>query len=293
MQIDGSLSLDRSWLQVYAPATNTGSELVIGTDCVVTNTGGLYLYAGATTGSTTNGLALRVAGNVVIAPSSWIYPYSDAINGGSVFCTMRELMIAAGGGIDANAKGCADGTITHTNGFGPGGGYYGAGGGYGGQGGGGGGPTYGNSNAPTMPGSGCGFINGLTPARGAGGLIWIQARKITLNGTMTANAQDRIGYYQSGASGGGIYLRCKIWTGSGGTLTAKGGNAIAYTDGRGSAGGGGRIAVWREFDEYTGTITTNVAGGAIDPEENIIYAGQPGTIVWGFIAPAGTLFMVQ
>jgi hypothetical protein len=290
MRIDGTLSLDRSWLQVYAPATNAGSEFVIGTDCMLTNYAGLYLYAGATNAGVPYGLTWRVMRDVTVTTSSWVYAYSDATNGGSVFSTMRDLTIANGGGIDAAAKGFADGTATHTNGFGPGGGGYFGGGGYGGAGGGGAasGVTYGDSNAPALPGSGCGYIVGLAPARGAGGLIRIEAtRMITLNGTMTANGQDRSGYWQSGGSGGGIYLRCVTWAGTGGVLTAKGGNAISYAD-RGSAGGGGRIAVWFQRDLYAGGLTTNAAGGT-----GWVAAwtfGEPGTIVFGWIQRPGSVF---
>jgi hypothetical protein len=110
---------------------------------------------------------------------------------------------------------------------------------------------------------------------------------ITLNGTMTANGQDRSGYWQSGGSGGGIYLRCVTWAGTGGVLTAKGGNAISYAD-RASAGGGGRIAVWFQRDLYAGGLTTNAAGGTGWVEAWTF--GQPGTIVFGWIQRPGTVF---
>ena len=53
-----------------------------------------------------------------------------------------------------------------------------------------------------------------------------------------------------------------------------------------AGGGGGRIAVWRRFDQSTGVTSNYVSGG--DGEQT----GADGTIVWGWVPPAGTVIKI-
>jgi len=60
-----------------------------------------------------------------------------------------------------------------------------------------------------------------------------------VDGTLSANGGQALGYYGAG-SGGSIFLQCRRFSGSAtGLVTAAGGNG----DTRGGGGGGGRIAV--------------------------------------------------
>jgi hypothetical protein len=182
-------------------------------------------------------------------------------------------------------------TGVHDDGYGPGWGDASYGGGsYGGAGGWkaswstAGGGVYGSSNAPVQPGSGA----DKSGVGGGGGCVRIEAaQSVTLDGRIEADGAGLTGTYGSGSSGGGIYIRCSTFAGSG-ILSAKGGRG-GNNDGCG--GGGGRIAVWRATDRFTGAaLVDGGAGGTGDP------AGQPGTIVWGIFVgpkPTGALFAIR
>ncbi len=112
-------------------------------------------------------------------------------------------------------------------------------------------------------------------------------RKVTVNGTITANGIDGISQDGSG-SGGGIYIRCRTFAGDAtGILRANGGNGELVL-GKGAGGGGGRIAVLRLFHTYQGT--SSVTGGtAYSPHE-----GEDGTIFWGQLPiPRGSIFSIR
>lgn len=297
-RVDRNLTLSNAALRVYADTTNlNGSELVIGGNCVMTGRASLYLHAGMTNATVAHGLTMRMGGNLSLGTGSWIYAYSHITNGGSVFFTMSNLTVSAGGGFNADCLGYAGATNQGSYGWGPGAGggtiagQVATGGGYGGAGYGGmGGGTYGSSNAPVDPGSGAGRGIGDAYGGAGGGLVRIEAtRTVTLNGTITAEGEDKANYFNAGGSGGGIYIRCRTFAGSGGTLTAQGGDSMG-TAGRCAGGGGGRIAVWRQRDQYVGSVATNVAGGVADTPS---CSGAPGTVVWGWIPPPGTIFMVH
>ena len=106
-----------------------------------------------------------------------------------------------------------------------------------------------------------------------------------MNGSLTANGQNGLGNYAGGGSGGGIYVKCRVFAGSGGVLSAQGGNYGSYTSGGG--GGGGRIAVWRVTDRYTGAVATNVSGGVG------VNNGVVGTVYWGVLPTSGTVITLR
>jgi hypothetical protein len=182
---------------------------------------------------------------------------------------------------------------------GPGGGW-GAGAGYGGPGGTnmnglGGGPTYGSSNAPIDPGSGG---RGYGDKSGfGGGLIRVEAQKtIRIDGTVNAKGGYGWKSWSGGGSGGGIYLRCAKFTGNpGGSLSAAGGDGEGTTgktsppDPACSAGGGGRIAVWRITDSFQGAVNVN-SGTA----PGFVLNNGTGSIVWGQLSgSAGALIVIR
>ncbi|MDD5706581.1 MAG: hypothetical protein PHR35_11695, partial [Kiritimatiellae bacterium] len=150
------------------------------------------------------------------------------------------------------------------------------------------GAVYGSSNAPVHAGSG-GGSSPWSYAGAGGGVIRIEAdATVNLNGALTANGLDAGSGSEGGGSGGSIYVRCHRFSGTsaGAVIAAKGGNGSA-TSAQGSAGGGGRIAVWRVYDSYAGTAPS-ANGGTCSAGT----AGD-GTVVWGWLPPAGTIMLLK
>ncbi|MEW6379210.1 MAG: thrombospondin type 3 repeat-containing protein [bacterium] len=97
---------------------------------------------------------------------------------------------------------------------------------------------YGNFINPTLPGSGGGG-DGERGGGGGGGIIRILARRIQLDGRISANGEPARPEGGAG-SGGSIYLEADSLAGSG-TVEANGGSN--QVDGISGCGGGGRIAL--------------------------------------------------
>jgi hypothetical protein len=303
-RIGGNLSLSPGYLYCYASTTtdtwlcysnvylNAGtlsyqdrptgySTFQINGNLTLTNAGEFYIYSSRTNNLRNYGTLVTVGGDITLASNSWIYPASNPTNGGSPLFRMRNLSIAQGGGINASDRGLNGAPLSTVYGYGLGGGYQFDGAGYGGVGGKGGysggvpGGTYGSSNAPIDPGSGGGAWGGGRGGHG-GGLVRIEANNIvTLNGSILANGGTPT-FGQAGAgSGGGIYVKCRVFSGNNsGLLQADGGSVGASSQYNGGSGGGGRIAVVRRHDLYQGSAS--VSNGTA-------YAGHqgtPGTIVW-------------
>jgi hypothetical protein len=236
----GSNLVIRAGMMHWFGNPTSAAALVVGSNLTLTNAGLLYAYGGATNGVAPDyGTRVTVTGDVIIATNSWIYPYSEPTNGGSVLFQMSNLLIRTGNaGFDANATGYG-GSTNYGNGWGPGFGKTppeGGGGGYGGHGGyGGGGTTYGSAASPLEPGSGGSAANVYPGARG-GGLVRLEvASHALINGTIRANGGD--GSYGGGGSGGGIRIACRTIAGTNGIVTANGGGSTY------GGGGGGRIAL--------------------------------------------------
>jgi hypothetical protein len=276
--------------------TNEGMTLNVGGDLLLTNTAEMRVYGAPRYAANLDyGAFVSVAGQAVVAPGSWVYPYCYGNSGTGVLFHVGELTIMTNAGFNVVGLGYPGG-----GGLGPGKGSDsggdpntgGGGGGYGGRGGSGkwydisppsgaGGSTYGNSNAPVLGGSGGGGYTGSGGGNG-GGVIRIEASNgnVRVDGTLTANGNAGV-TYGGGGSGGSIFLMCRTLTGAG-LLTANGG---ARGPANAGGGGGGRIAVRAQFLRYQGTAT--VSGG-------IGYnAGETGTIVWFLIPPRGTVFAVR
>jgi len=291
LSVAGSMVLDGSGLR----ATFTRSDLTVGGHLELMHAGDLRVNSGlAPVGD--YGTKVEVKGNLTIGTGSWIFPHSALYENGSVFFPVGNLYVDSGGGFNADHRGYRGGLAPQdggpTVGWGPGRGNLSRGGGYGGPGGGASGSygqVYGSEEHPTEPGSGGGGDGGNPWRAGGygGGLIWVEAAdRIVLDGTMTANGQ--IGQGDSatgGGSGGGIYLRCRRFEGSG-ILRANGGSGHGGTTG--TSGGGGRIAVWRTSHTFTG------------PEPSVSVGTPPGsppagegTVFWGDIPPRGKLFIIR
>ncbi|MBI4655140.1 MAG: 30S ribosomal protein S8 [Elusimicrobia bacterium] len=164
-----------------------------------------------------------------------------------------NLIVEAGGKIDANGKG-------YPWGGGPGRGVHveqaGSGGGYGGNGGNGywrktaiGGKVYGSIMEPGDMGSGGGYggDDEWSPGGSGGGLLKIKVSgELRLDGVISANGTNgRASYIDAGAggSGGGIYITANKITGSG-EITSNGGAGSRGGSAVGGGGGGGRIALY-------------------------------------------------
>ena len=220
--------------------------LACGGSITLTNGGALHVYAGETNGvAGDDGALVLVTNDIVIGPSSWLYPYCGEERGGTPRFSVADLWIASGGGINAAGRGyvCTRG---------PGVGEYisseSGGGGYGGLGGSSqeesyGGPTYGSVHMPILPGSGGGSHPGHTLGGGTGGgAVRLQASgTVSVDGTIAADGTESHNQYGGGGSGGSVYLQCDTFGGSGGLIRADGGDTISTNNA--GAGGGGRIAV--------------------------------------------------
>lgn len=325
VRVTGRVMLDDGSLTVGGWRQTPKTVLEIDGDLVLTNSGSLYVFAGETNAATDQGAWVRVTGETRIGhTNSWINPYSNPTNtGGSVLFELGDVAITAGG-FNADRKGYGwigshpdsiYGPLCYGEGVGPTVSSRGGGGSYGGLGGpvkGFVGKVYGVTNAPTLPGS-PGGLGSPYPECG-GGLIRIDAANLFLDGYLTANAGA--GNRNGGSSGGGIFVRCSAFAGSG-VLRANGsaGSNITMPSG---GGAGGRIAVWIGVPEsdwarvMAGDVSgiliaegysgfdglTEVKGEtgyvAVDKIPTPTSPGEPGTVV--FLTPLpdiGTLLIVR
>jgi len=250
--------------------SGTGYALYCGGNLVLTNGGRLYIYAGNTNGATTNGALLAVTNTLTIGPSSWLYLRCSQTNGGAPFVKAAQLSVATSGGINAVGGGYR---YMAGPGVGRSAGTYNGAGGYGGDGGGGcdpllGGAPYGSVSAPSAPGSGGASHTSHTYAGGwGGGLVRILVTgSAVINGTVTADGIPGQDWYGSAGSGGGVYIVCQTFGGTG-LLSARGGNAF---DSNGAGGGGGRIAL-----NYQ----------SLSSPRGMRFSAAPGTVSWYYGVP--------
>jgi len=240
------------------------SLLQVAGDMIVTNAARFDLYAAATNAAQKVGAQVNVGGLLAVTTNSYVYPFTDPVNGGAPAFTAKDFRVDLGG-----TFGIVGGGFTGRrggNGYGPGYGtsVYGAGhGGFGGRvvtwdgdvattnttvy-----GKIYGDAVRPTLAGSGGG--HGWTGQNGGGvggGVLHIVvSNSMDIAGAVVADGSSPQGYANgsSGGAGGSILLETKTLSiASTARITAKGGdsgttaqNANKYTSG----GGGGRIAVW-------------------------------------------------
>jgi hypothetical protein len=217
----------------------SGVDLVVTNDLVLTNNAALHLFAGPVTNVLTDvGVALSVGGSLRLFTGTWIVPVCDPTNGATVAVSVGgDLQVVANAGFDADMRG-------YTRSYGPGTtrDAYGAGG-HGGNSGmafGGKmyGHAYGDAALPVLAGSGG---SSSTLAGRGGGAIRLQvAGRAVVHGTLTAKGGKGTTTHGGAGSGGTILLQCNTLEGSNsGLLSVDGGWGNYY----GGSGGGGRIAV--------------------------------------------------
>jgi len=104
--------------------------------------------------------------------------------------------------------------------------------------------VYGAFAEPSDFGSGGGSARGAsaTVASG-GGAVKIQAQRLRVDGTISADASTNRTYMQGGGSGGSIYIIADVVEGNG-TIRANGADTGLSGDDSSGAGGGGRVAVY-------------------------------------------------
>ena len=292
--VTGGLSVLGTSTVFVGTSANTpqATALTVGGDMTLSNSASLYVYAGPTNTINTNtfGALVSVGGSLLLASNSWVYPYSQWANGGAPMFQMQDLTILTNAGFNANGSGFPG---WHGSSAYPGGSY----GGLGGLGfwtvySGGAAPTNGSIQMPTAPGSGAGGFDGL--GGNGGGVVRIDAgRRVTINGTITANGTGFPTAFAAGGSGGSIYLRCITLAGDTAVLSANGSPCGLRTPPPyyiGGGGGGGRIAIWRaRGPDSTNGWSITVTGGAGTTNYSLT-AATDGTIYWGSVSPGGTVF---
>ncbi len=251
---EGDLRLDGGCLVLHEfDQTQCAGDLVL--------TNGGCLYAVAPIMEPGHECQIEIGGDIHIGPESWILPTTHLEQGTGVQLHCRRLLVAAGGGIDADGRGLSGGAyfaFGHYDGLGPGGGFgtynsaYGSGGGHGGRGGWSwrenrdawhlaGGEAYGSSNIVPRCGSGGGTLGKSSFGGHGGGSIWVDAREsVQLEGVLTANG-GAVGGVSGGGSGGGIFIDTLRFSGGETALVrANGSNPGGLF---GGPGGGGRILI--------------------------------------------------
>ncbi len=158
-----------------------------------------------------------------------------------------------------------------------------AGGSYGGLGGRGGSGTYDTPSTPFQPGSaGQGQSAPYTGTGHGGGGVRIEATgRVTVDGIITANGRNPNGGDQGGGSGGGIYIVCDTFAGSG--VVRANGASVQHEGAEGvnapDAGGGGRIAV----------IYNVTNQQAVSPKPTVSFSARNGLPTQTYLPNAGTL----
>jgi hypothetical protein len=280
--------------------------LYVGGDLTVRTSAYLRVRSGITNQASADDQELvKVVGTLAVKAGGEIWPYSWAFPpvrtnaGGSVRFEAGTLTVDAGGRIWAKGLGFAGSpwSPAAARGYGPGAGGTTGGAGHGAPGGNtDGGPAYGSSNAPVLAGSG-GSVSGSGSqwyAAGGGGLVRILVdNNADINGTINADAGTDFYYGASGASGGGVYLHCHRFSGTG-VISACGGSGMTgYNTGNGA---GGRIAIVRQQHAWTGTPSwpdTSLNGLSVAPgvtNSTVAPVAGTGTVVWVQSAMPGTVF---
>ena len=171
-----------------------------------------------------------------------------------------NTQVETGGSVAANTRGYPAQTGPGKGGVGGTWGDPGSGAGHGGQGGSSwsatGGVAYDSAMEPVDFGSGGGDTH-AAPNRGGGAIQLTVAGTLTIDGTVSVNADAVTGSYDGGGSGGSVWLTASRLNGAG-NITANG--QVTGYGGSGS-GGGGRIAIYTGVNEFAGTVAASGGQG--------------------------------
>lgn len=207
--------------------------------------------------------------NLVVGTGGWVTARRADTN--LNLALLGDLIVHPGGGLGMDGKGYARGIGPGAGGSLY---NQGAGGSYGGWGGSSAsgafsGPDYGSASKPVDRGSGGG--NGLGPVTGGsdgGGAIRLAvAGSLLLGGLISADGSDGWQDDSGGGAGGSIWISARKFTGAG-ELAARGGDGDFYN---GGGGGGGRIAVYSPMNTFTGLVSVAGGEGAFAGEAGTVF----------------------
>ena len=247
--IDGYWDEPGNWSLTHVPIS--GESVEIDANVVLTNStaalNGYILNAGKTHTFVGSNTVLHAVG--VTIRGVMTHPVNTDTNGADgwqadnrVWIDATNVTIEATGGINVNVKGYQGALTPGGAGFGPG---HGTGSDSGSSHGGFGmgrnvGGTYDSPYAPVEPGSGGGWND--SPGGTGGGVVRIAASgNVCVNGTISADGQN-VGNSGAGA-GGSIYITCRTYSGTTGSIHANGGWLLGFVSVYGAPSGGGRIAI--------------------------------------------------
>ncbi|MDD5707591.1 MAG: hypothetical protein PHR35_16845, partial [Kiritimatiellae bacterium] len=288
----GDWNVPSNWDPASVPTT--GDTVVIANDnasVLLTNAVGYFdslLLSNKVTLVFSNWVTSLSAGNITIATNAAMQcsgPYTNNAMSNRVYLVCTNLAIHPGGRIDVNELGYAGGgpnTVEGQYAAGNGPGHWTRSSVYGGM-----------SKAALLPvGSatnaefaGSGATAGYhVSSRGGhgGGAVRIEAiDRVDISGSITANGGAPVGTqtHASSGTGGGIYIACRVISGTNGRVEAKGGTGATGV-GVGQVGTGGRIAVHyspaAQSDEPLPQIAFNCSRGVTSPGNDRI--AEAGTV---------------
>lgn len=267
LEIGGVEATNRTWradLRTYEPVA-----LKVGGNLSIASGARLDIRAAETNGTgAASGATVEVAGTMTIGAGSFVYSWSDVIDGGSPEFLVGTLVVEEGGLFSARDRGFSgghnmlNGSSTFVNrrstGHGPGGGKYkagkqfgidrfGGGAGHGGTGGAWtfystlGGASYDAEFGPVLPGSGGAGSQYSTYGGSGGGVIFVRAAElIEVNGEINADGMSGCAESGSGAGGSILLSAPVVKSSSAAVISAKGASSNANSTG---AGAGGRILI--------------------------------------------------
>ncbi len=288
LEVVGDLSVaNGAWLGVGGNLQKHRATLAVGGDLTIGNGAGVGIAA-ASTNTVSDSLYdatsdLAVGGTLTVENGGHLYPGSHVRTGGSVLISANNVVIEAGGEINANGLGYyqyAENTeyvFPWPGAFDNRRNVY-VGGAHGGKGGDAKdnswvGNVFGCANGPVHPGT-----PGGNTGSGGGGVIRLSADTILLTGTLTAKGNN--GGTYGGGSGGSIYVIAgtTFTADPASTISVRGGDITRNSSG---GGGGGRAAVCVGL-----TAEQLVAVRGSDEVEGIRYSDL-GDVVPGFTAAGG------
>lgn len=298
--VDGNMTVAGARLGIEG-GSMTVNGAVTQRKCVYDKDGGFLggeIFARAAPTNTPNayGATLTVNGDWNIEEGGVVRVECDRDNGAIVrIAANRNLRLAAGASINSDSAGWKYGPGSAGNAY-PGASYGGRGCGSTVL-----KPTYGSEPEPLDPGSGGGNSYNYMYIRGGGVVLLEVARRLDLNGTISADSNRAFVHsYLTPGSGGTVNIRAARIVGTTGKISAAGGhssmNAAPAVAEQLAAGGGGRIAIrvktapstlddlklWLQTLPSPGMSLAKISGGYAWPTSITqgSYYAEDGTVYW-------------
>jgi hypothetical protein len=266
-EIRGSLSVAGNLTSNRVRLIYHGSQdLQVGGNFTILNNAPMTITCVPAAPSRSWGARVKVNGLMKISQGSLIDLSSHPTTDSTPLLEVGSFELESGATIEGTGRGYTLGPAAYSSGNGPAGGkgqFDAVGGGHGGTGG-RGTLTYGVENVPVTAGSAGGNSAwGAQAGRGGGSLRLVAVDNVIVNGNVRMDGENTSHHRNGAGAGGGIYIYCRNFSGSG-VIQARGGSNL-LTDPTGGGGGGGRIAVWsRNRSGWTGSLQfpNSVVGGS-------------------------------